>query len=276
MDELPVMKKIFYTESFKKAVEFSKNNSLFLGSGNPNAKLLFIGKEAAIDMEKSEQQYLNEFKKNATDWESNCSNATQPDAIDNWFMEDQIPTYNPLYPYKGQKNTIESRNANGAIIRGHGGTSKTWHNYQKIIDTVHFNSTPSEQINFHEYAFCSELNQVTANYSHQIPKNIRENSILKRKALFQKQFFRDFTITIVAVGHYVRDFDVDLQAIFGVTYAAEISKLHSEGLKNEYINVHYDNFENPTRLLIHTNQLSMVSNELVQRLGEICKAFLLR
>lgn len=274
MDEIAVMQKTTYTEVFKKAVQFSKDNELFLGSGNPNAKLLFIGKEAAIDMEKSEQQYVNEFKKNATDWESNCSNGTQPHAIDNWFMEGRLPTYNPLYPYKGQKNTIESRSANSEIIRGHGGTSKTWHNYQKIIDTMYFNGTPSAQITFHEYAFCSELNQVTANYSHQIPKNIREASILKRKALFQEPFFRGFPITIVAVGHYVKDFDIDLQDVFGSTYDAETSKKYSEGLKNEYINMHYDHPENPTRVLIHTNQLSMVSNALVLRLGDICRAFL--
>lgn len=268
------MEKVVYTSSFKNAIRYAKENNLFLGSGNPNGKLLLVGKEAAIDMQKSEQQYVNEFKKNATDWESNCSNGTQPDAIDNWFIEGRLPTYNPLYPYKGQKNTVESRNANGVIKRGHGGTSKTWHNYQKIIDAIYFDGTPSESITFHEYAFCSELNQVTANYSHQIAKGIRAASILKRRALFQEPFFSDFPITIVAVGHYVRDFEIDLQDFFGLTYDAETSRKYSEGLKNEYINMHYDHPENPTRLLIHTNQLSMVSNTLVLRLGDICRAFL--
>lgn len=266
---------VIYSASFKKVIDYAKENNLFLGSGNPCSKLLFIGKEAAIDMQQSEQQYLSEFKKNATDWVRNCTNGTQPDAVAGWFTEGQFPTYNPLYPYKGQKNTVESRDANGVIIRGHCGTSKTWHNYQKIIDTVYFNGTPSAHINFHEHAFCSELNQETGKYSKDVPKNIREASILKRRDLFQEPFFSDFPITIVAVGHYVRDFDIDLQDIFGLTYDAETSKKYSEGLKNEYINMHYDNFENPTRLLIHTNQLSMVSNELVQRLGVICRAFLL-
>lgn len=275
MDEIPVMQKIEYTGTFRKAVQFSKDKELFLGTGNPNAKLLFVGKEAAIDSDKSQQQYEQEFKKNATDWEHNFKSETQFDAIDNWFIGNRLPLYNPLYPYKGQKNTIESRSENGEIKRGHGGTSKTWYNYQKIIDTVYSNSEPSDYINFHEYVFCSELNQVTANYSHQIPKHIREESIFKRRDLFQEQFFRDFPITIVAVGHYVRDFEIDLQDFFGLVYDAETSRNYSEGLKNEYINVHYDTVDNPTKLLIHTNQLSMVSNELVQRLGAICKSFLL-
>lgn len=275
MDELPVMKKISYTESFKKAVEFSKNNSLFLGSGNPNAKLLFIGKEAAIDKQKSNEQYEQEYAKNVTDWEHNLANNTQLMDVANW-LTDSFPQFNSLYPYKGQRNTINRKKKIGDQIIYNGGTSKTWHNYQKIIDSLYFDGTPSEFINFHEHTFCSEFNQETGKYSKDVPREKREESINKRKDLFEKQFFKDFPITIVAVGHYVRDFDINLQEIFKVTYAAEISKQHSEGLKNEYINVHYDNFENPTRLLIHTNQLSMVSNELVQRLGEICKAFLLR
>ena len=265
------MEKVVYTPSLKNTILYAKENNLFLGSGNPKGKLLIVGKEAAIDIQNCQQQYELEFKKNATDWENNLINETQFADVDNWFVKD---CYNPLYPYKGQKNTIESRSENGIIKRGHGGTSKTWYNYQKIIDTVYFNSTPSEHINFHEYAFCSELNQVTGSYSHQIPKQLREESIFKRRDLFQLPFFRSFPITIVAVGHYVRDFNIDLQDFFGLTYDAETSKKYSEGLKNEYINMHYDNLENPTKILIHTNQLSMVSNELVFRLGEISQAFL--
>jgi len=268
-----LMEDVIYSTSFKRTIDYAKENDLFLGSGNPDSKLLFVGKEAAIDMQNSEQQYEQEFKKNATDWESNLTNKTQFVDVDNWFVKD---CYNPLYPYKGQKNTVESRNASGKILRGEGGTSKTWHNYQKISDTVFGNGKPSDSINFHENVFCSELNQVTGSYSHEIPKEKREASIRERRNLFQEPFFRAFPITIVAVGHYVRDFDIDLKDFFGLTYDEESSKIYSEGLKNEYINMHYDNLENPTKILIHTNQLSMVSNDLVLRLGEICKAFLLK
>jgi hypothetical protein len=191
--------------------------------------------------------------------------------IENWFV---TPRYNPLYPYKGQKNTVESRNDKGEIIRGKEGTSKTWYNYQKIIDEVYFKDIPNTIINYHEFAFCSELNQITGRYSKTIPKKIRKESIEKRKELFNEPFFKEFPITIVAVGHYVREFNIDLQGIFQMKFVKEISEELSIGLDKEYINVHYDDLKKPTKLLIHTNQLSMVSTELVNRLGVICNDFL--
>lgn len=264
------MNKVIYNSKFKAAIELAKVKDFFIGTGNPNAKMLFIGKEAAIDSLKSSEQHKREISNNTTDWNSNYQNNTQFSEVNNWFV---TPIYNPLYPYQGQKNNIESRNKKGEITRGQGGTSKTWFNYQKITDVIYFDEVPNDTINFHEYAFITELNQVTGNYSKNIPKKIRKESIEVRKELFKESFFKEFPITIVAVGHYVRDFDIDLQKLFEMKFHEEDSKKLSEGLNKEYINVHYDDLEKPTKLLIHTNQLSMVSNELINRLGKICKDF---
>ena len=95
-----------------------------------------------------------------------------------------------------------------------------------------------------------------------------------RKELFATSFFRAFPITIVAVGHYVRDYQINLEELFEVTYDSNASAKASTGLKNEYLNMHFDDLKNPKRLLIHTNQLSMVSNALLERIGEVCKNFL--
>lgn len=179
-----------------------------------------------------------------------------------------------MYPYKGQKYTVESRNKEGEIIKGKGDTSKTWYNYQKIMNALDLKDYPNNAINFHEYAFCSELNQISGPYSKTIPKKIRKESIENRKELFNEPFFKEFPITIVAVGHYVKDFNVNLEEIFEVYFHEEISKEISKGLNKEYINIHFDDLENPTKLLIHTNQLSMVSNELINILGKICSNFL--
>jgi len=45
------LNKINYTSHFKEVLNLCKQNKLFLGLGNPNAKILIIGKEAAIDKE---------------------------------------------------------------------------------------------------------------------------------------------------------------------------------------------------------------------------------
>lgn len=268
------MNTVIYNSKFRKAIELAKEKGWFIGSGNPNAEIVFVGKEAAIDKKLYPEQHKREITNNATDWDNNYNNKIQFSDIDNWFSRDSIPKYNPLYPYNGQKNTVESRNDKGDIIRGEGGTSKTWYNYQKIIDGVYFKNAPNNLINYHEFAFCTELNQITGPYSNTIPKKIRKESIDKRKELFNEPFFREFPVTIVAVGHYVRDFDIDLQKIFEVYFHEEQSKKLSKGLNKEYINVHFDDLEKPTKLLIHTNQLSMVSSELVNRLGKICNDFL--
>ncbi|MEZ7505295.1 hypothetical protein [Flavobacterium sp. Arc2] len=266
------MNPVIYTSKFKDVIQFAKSKDFFLGSGNPNAKILFVGKEAAINLLISSDQHTREIINNANDWENNCNYKVQFSDVDNWFNRDCVPIYNPLYPYQGQINTIESRNKKGDIVRGKEGTSKTWYNYQKIIDTIITSGSKSNYINYHENAFITELNQVTGSYSKDIPHKIRKESIDKRKELFQKTFFKEFPITIVAVGHYVRDFD--LQELFRMKFHEEDSKKISHGLNKEYINVHYDDLEKPTKLLIHTNQLSMVSNELINRLGKICKDFL--
>jgi hypothetical protein len=265
------MKPVKYSSQFKKVIEFAKNKEMFLGTGNPSGKIVFIGKEAAIDEKLNPNQHLREIRNNTSNWANNTINEIQFSDIDNWFI---TPNYNPLYPYKGQKYNVESRNKEGEIVRGKGGTSKTWYNYQKIINHIYFQDTPNTIINYHEYSFSSELNQYTGPYSKTIPKKIRKESIDKRKELFQQPFFKQFTITILAVGHYVRDFDIDLQDVFQMNFHEEHSKELSEELNTEYINIHYDDLEKPTKLLIHTNQLSMVSNELVTRLGEICNDFL--
>lgn len=265
------MNTVLYSSEFEKAIQLAKKKGLFLGTGNPNGKIVFIGKEAAIDEKLYPEQHKQELTNNICDWENNYANEMQFLDIDNWFI---ISKYNPLYPYKGQKNTVESRNKEGEIVRGTGGTSKTWYNYQKIIDGVYFKDAPNNLINYHEHAFCTELNQITGPYSNTIPSKIRKESIDKRKELFQEPFFKKFPLTIVAVGHYVRDFNIDLQDIFQMKFDEVLSKELSEGLNKEYINVHYDDLEKPTKLLIHTNQLSMVSNELVNRVGKICNDFL--
>jgi len=268
------MNTVIYSSEFKDTIQLAKIKGLFIGTGNPNAKILILGKEAAIDKEKSVAQYEQEYAKNNSDWEINLANNSQFYNIDNWFIKDKLPLFNTLYPYKGQKNKVERHNKFGKIISGEGGTSKTWYNYQKITDSIYFNEIPSQLINFYEYVFCSELNQETGNYSRDISKSKRAESIQLRKELFDTIFFKDFQITIVAVGHYVRDFNLDLQDIFNMKYNEEISKKLSKGLNKEYINIHYDDLEKPTKILIHTNQLSMVSNELVNRLGKICNDFL--
>lgn len=71
------MKKINYTSQFKEVLNQCKQNELFLGLGNPNAKILIIGKEAAIDKENNLKYCELKVEKNLKDWGHNCDNNKQ-------------------------------------------------------------------------------------------------------------------------------------------------------------------------------------------------------
>lgn len=260
------MPTIHYSSDFKEALEVATEKKLFLGTGNPNAQIVIVGKEAAINRneEQGQLQYAREYGNNIKDWKKNVDESIQSESIG--FA------YNPLYPYKGQFNKLYR--SIKQTKEGNHGTSKTWCCYQRIIDYVYHNQLKSSHIIFHEHVFTSELSQESAKYSNQTNSQKTRDSIALRKELFATSFFRAFPITIVAVGHYVRDYQINLEELFEVTYDSNASAKASTGLKNEYLNMHYDDLNNPKRLLIHTNQLSMVSNALLERIGEVCKNFL--
>lgn len=264
---------VIYSDHFIEVVNFAHEHTLFVGTGNPNSDILIIGKEAAISMETNEAQYNREMKENANDWIQNIAQKTQLKEVDSWLNQEN-PVYNPLFPYKNQLNKVLSRNKLNEIVRGAGGTSKTWYNYQKMMTLIYNNGLHNSTINFHEHSFSTELNQMTGKYSKDVDLNERKESIKKRAELLAFPFFQTFPITIVAVGHYVRDFNINLEQQFNVTFDEAGSKELSKGMGKDFINVHYGQTGNQKRMLIHTNQLSMVSTELINRLSILCNSFL--
>lgn len=100
-----------------------------------------------------------------------------------------------------------------------------------------------------------------------VNKAARTESIAQRKQLFKYDFFQNFPIVILAVGHYVRDHHIDLQALFGVDFIEPTIQIGH----HYWINIHQQKPGNTPKLLLHTNQLSMISNELIDQLVEIVK-----
>ena len=63
-----------YTQAFKEAVAYCKANNLFVGYGNPNGKVLVIGKEAAHIPQEETTENLEKkkeelFQSNVSQWE---------------------------------------------------------------------------------------------------------------------------------------------------------------------------------------------------------------
>jgi len=63
-----------YKEDFKKFVINGVEKRYHIGTGNPNAQILFIGKESAITEDNTEGR--NWYDRNAKDWQYHIENNT--------------------------------------------------------------------------------------------------------------------------------------------------------------------------------------------------------
>ncbi len=63
-----------HTEEFKKFVKICKNQNSFVGTGYPNAKVLFVGKEPAIN--ENDKTGLDWHTSNASEWGKHIVNNT--------------------------------------------------------------------------------------------------------------------------------------------------------------------------------------------------------
>ncbi len=161
----------------------------YLGTGNPNSKIIVFGKELGFDVNRNEQFNL-EVINNIKDWNKNIS--------DNVFYNlDKFETYNPLLPYNGYQQKS-----------GH-----TWSKYQILSDFIF----PEYRNHFFENFFVSEIGHKPSKYS----KN-QGLSTLRRILLKENSFFQDFQIVILACGNYLRI--EDIEDIFSVTHCESESK----------------------------------------------------
>ncbi|NTE00492.1 hypothetical protein G6M26_23375 [Agrobacterium tumefaciens] len=262
-----------YSLELKNVVDFCNTQHLFLGFGNPNGRVLLIGKEQAFDHihAPGTEEFLNEILENRQR-ENKTNIAAWKENIENNFIPEwenmPIGLTNPLYAWGSQLN-VANKLKNKI---GNGGTSNTYLKYQKLHQYLNNQKTKSDRINFQKDFFLTELNEIATKYSYggKELKKIRNESIEKRKDLFRMDFFKCFPITIIAAGHYPRDYNFNIEHIFDVKFSGETTVVG-----RDYYNVHYNSDSN--RIVIHTRQLSMaVTDELIEAIAEKCSPFLNR
>lgn len=223
----------------------------YIGVGNPDAKILIIANEPGIA---DEEQSNKEVACNRKMWQ----------AVDKGdFPAKDNAEYNPRFPFRGQLYTVYSKK-NG---RGEGGTSRTWYNYQKLIDCLRGVERGKRiPLDFHDFCFSTDFSSVCAKKSGEIDRNPklckkREESIACRAGsgnnFFSENFFQHFPIVIVASGHYIKQFKhiFNPKDLFGF----EDYRLHDveddKGKKIGWINIHECGGESP-KLLLHTKHFS--------------------
>ena len=230
-----------YTKEFEELISQSIEKNQYVGLGNPNAKILFIGKEAGIPI-----------------------GATITHGSANSWKEGKID-YSKRFP--PQDNVKNHRH--------------TWQKYQKVYDQIlsrlgiSDKSKKEYEITFVENVFTTELSNMVAPTTNEA-KRLEgfKKELQKRKDIFRKSEFIDkFPVVLIAASdnNYIETYPGEVSELFKVEF-------HNELIcgKSNKIWVHYSKNEKP-KLVIHTRQLTNgASNDLLNKIGEIIADFMVK
>lgn len=207
-----------YSQEFKGLLQHPLSKPHYIGLGNPNAKILIVGKECAYDL--TDEGYTNEFKKNFDKWQGLDSSRSIAN-VPNWVENDKLDwdIFDPLAPYKGQYFTFG---------KSKGATSRTWYNYQKLINIIRENGKSNQPkntvcIDFYKDSFITELSELCRKSNTKLSAMERQKTKRNIEQRFDwmkatKPFWSHFETVILACGPYADAlrFDADLRrSIFG-------------------------------------------------------------
>lgn len=252
-----------YTQNFKKAIELNT----FIGMGNPNSKILIVGKEVATNSESPkplEKQNLISVQNNAIDWKKNISSQTTQEQIKPWKFDKDLNLNkvenNPLFAFKGTNKKD---------------TSDTWKKYQKLYDIIfrrEIDRNNNLPLDFQKNFFITEMSEIPSKTTGKAQKNIDFKTKLehRKNTFFKTEFIQDFPVIILACQNYIQNNDEvrEIDDIFKVKF------VEMKGTEKQKFWIHKSRTEKP-KLVIHTRQLSnAVEDDLLIQIGEEIKNFL--
>lgn len=227
------MNKEDFPISFKQLLTATKEGNEYIGCGNPNASILIIASEPAIDLKKEpkterekreEERHRREIIENNEKWHKWLNEGVAETIVHDGVIDD-ISKFSPRFPYKGQKYSVRSEVKKDDVthIRSVSGTSITWYNYQKLMDKVRgVNRSKADLLDFHDICFTSELSTCCAKKSNEVDEKERKDSISRRagktNAFFSSNFFQAFPIVIIASKSYISRYKgvFSLEDLFGL------------------------------------------------------------
>lgn len=222
-----------YSSEFKKFVSDCNLNRFYVGIGNPNARILFIGKEPALP--EGDVEYEN----NAKEWQEHINNET----------------CHKLEYLVDEKH----------VLRKSWGCN-TWSKYQKLKDHV-FNSVERKNyVDFLRDVFTTEMNDTTNLRTLTADKS----SLNAKKELFRdSKFIQRFPVIVLACSNYIHNNDEirEIDDIFGVTYDGDNKGKYCYNKNNWFFTHHSLSYD---KLVIHTRQLSAdVVDEMLRDMAKV-------
>jgi hypothetical protein len=242
-----------YSDKFRDLV-LNGDKENYIGLGNPNSKILIIGKEAAIDI--SAESKLENYHSNAKDWRMD------------------VESNNP------SKYSIAFMPQEKALLNN----NHTWQKYQLLHDSIFLPDPklkPKEKyyINFVENIFTTEMSNFPSPKTADAQKNNRfkEALINRKKTFFNSDFIKNqFDVVLIAGLGYIRNQGEretrEIDNIFGVSFIPPVQIVKTRnGTQSFWVHMN----EDKNKLVIQTRQFSNgVSTELIKEIANTIKAFL--
>ncbi|GHT72262.1 hypothetical protein AGMMS50262_00410 [Bacteroidia bacterium] len=227
---------MIYKDSFIKLVE-EYNVDNYIGTGNPNAKILIVGKEGSCIPEKRRDGEVCFTQ----EWDKKIKN------------DEDIN-------FKYKKDGLKE---------GH-----TWNKYQKLHDYIFPEYKKDGFFNFEERFFTTEMSAIRKKTTEEAQKDPKfEEKLKKRKeSFFKSEFIQQFPVVILACSNYIKNNDKvrEIDNLFDVKF---VEAFTCERKSKKYSFWTHDNADK-TKLVIHTRQLSSdVPEELLEKMGKVINKF---
>lgn len=231
-----------YSREFKEFVKNGQSSPYYVGTGNPNANILFIGKESAISDDNIESKKW--YHKNASDWGKHIADNTC-----------EILSYPITEDHEFRKEKSWGKN--------------TWSKYQKLTNHIFNKEEKPYHVDFLVNVFTTEINDCPSKNT----STANKNKLNERKLLFKESdFIQNFPVIVLACSNYIRNNNEvrEIDEMFNVEYSD--GKTYT---KTNWFFSHYN--DDNTKLVIHTRQLSAnVKPILSKDMGEVIREHLKR
>lgn len=230
---------MIYSDEFKEFVDFCNHNGKYVGWGNPDSKILMVGKESALE---EPNQFYND---NASMWNERINDGT--------IME-----------------LCHDIKQNANVAKGWG--VNTWSKYQKLKDYIcNSDGFQKHYVDFSTEMFTTEINDAPSLRTSRADKS----GISDRKELFRTSpFIQNFPVIVLACSNYIQNNDNirEIDDIFGVTYDGDDTGRFLFN-KGNWFYTHHNT--SGRKLVIHTRQLSAdVKDDMLKQMAEIIKRHL--
>lgn len=242
-------------QTFKDLIYSAENHQNYIGMGNPNARILIIGREPNHDLsnEEGKENYIQDQDLNRRNWK----NLIESKPI--------IGRCNPRRPFPNQKCLTDN---------GHNdGTATTWVWYQKLVDLIlgrEFERAYSlRPLDFHDYCFHTDISAAAAKNLASTNKEAKRASVEERSCeLFSHPFFKQFPIVILGIGTDVGRY-VPLEWCENVLDFPrnEVEQAYNVDEKQPMLWVNRD--RKVHRILVHTQCLSQTSWEYITKIRDL-------